>query len=108
MHEILSLLPVLLCLIAMNIALGLYNSIGVKKISFSKRKLWDGILKAAIISGSFLGLAYCFDTIDLSTIGVTPQFIIHSSILIYAGKVLLALANILGVDITKNIHIETK
>lgn len=99
MAEILNLLPVLGVAIAMNIGAGLYYNIGTKKFSFNWKTLISGIFKAAIVAGIFIGTAYCFDATDLSSIGVTPTFVITSAITLYVGKALISLGKILGIEI---------
>ena len=99
MKEILNLLPVLAVAIAMNIGAGLYYNIGTKKLTFNLKTLITGIVKAAIVAGMFVGTAYCFEATDLSSIGVTPVFVMMSAITLYVGKALLSLGKILGVEI---------
>lgn len=98
MKEILDLLPVLVLAIVMNIGAGLYYNIGTKELSFSWKILISGIIKATIISGMFVGTAYCFETIDLSSIGITPIFVMISAITLYVGKALKSLCKILGLE----------
>lgn len=99
MTEILKLLPVLAVAIAMNIGAGLYYSVGTKKLTFDCKKLISGIIKAIIVAGMFVGTAYCFEATDLSSIGVTPIFVMMSAITLYVTKALISLGKILGVDI---------
>lgn len=99
MSEIIKLLPVLFTAIAMNIAAGIYYNIGTRKLSFNTKALISGIIKAFIVSGMFIGTAYCFEATDLSSIGVTPVFIITSAITLYVSKALISLGKILGIDI---------
>lgn len=99
MKEILNLLPVLGVAIAMNIGAGLYYNIGTKNLEFNWKTLITGIIKAAIVAGIFIGIAYCFETTDLSSIGVTPVFLMTSAITLYVGKALISLGKILGVEI---------
>lgn len=99
MTEILKLLPVLAVAIAMNIGAGLYYNIGTKNLTFNWRALISGIIKAAIVAGIFIGTAYCFEATDLSSIGVTPLFIMMSAITLYVTKALISLGKILGVTI---------
>ena len=101
MTEILNLLPVLAVAIAMNIGTGIYYNIGKQKIDFRIQKLFHGIIKAGIISATFIGLAYCFETTDLSSIGVTPKFIMTSAIALYVTKAINSLGKILGIKITE-------
>jgi len=99
MYEILTYLPVLAIAMAMNIIVGMYYQIGLKKVKFDKIIFWNGLLKAGVIGLIFIGLSYCFDRVDLSSIGMTPVMIIHSAILLYVGKVVIALCKVLGVDV---------
>lgn len=99
MNEILNLLPVLAIAIAMNIGAGLYYNIGTKQTSFEWKVLISGIIKAAIVAGMFVGTAYCFEMTDLSSIGVTPIFVMMSAITLYVGKALISLGKILGIEV---------
>lgn len=99
MQEIFSIMPVLAIAMVVNIALGTYYNIGVKSLKFNYKKLLIGIAKAGIVGASFIGLAYCFDATDLSSIGATPKLIMNSSIILYVAKDLTALGKILGVDV---------
>lgn len=101
MNEILQLMPVLWVAIGLNIALGMYYKIGKEKISFNWRVLIQGIIKAIIIASSFIGLAYCFEQIDLTSIGITPKLIMGLAITLYVTKDLQHLSNILGVEIKR-------
>lgn len=98
MTEVLNLMPVLAVVIGLNILLGLYKTIGVQKLDFDKTKLINGIIKAAIIAGAFLGFAYVFSVVDLSSIGITPFLIIQVSIITYATKGITNLAQIMGIQ----------
>ena len=99
MTEILNLLPVLAVAIAMNIGAGLYYNIGEKELAFSWKILISGVVKAAIVAGMFIGTAYCFEATDLSSIGVTPVFVMMSAITLYVGKALVSLGKILGIEV---------
>ena len=101
MKEIVNLLPVLFTAMLMNIMAGTYFNIGKQNIVFNWKKLASGIIKAGIVGGIFIGTAYCFDTIDLSSIGVTPASVMLSAISLYTGKALITLGRILGIDIKK-------
>ena len=99
MKEILNLLPVLGAAISMNIAAGAYYNVGTKKLNFSWAVLRSGIIKAIIIAGMFIGISYCFETTDLSVLGVTPTLVITSAIVLYVGKAITSLAKILGIEV---------
>ena len=88
-----------LCIAALvNVLLGLYNNIGVEKYKFDIRKLISGLIKAVIIIVAFIGIAYCFDITDLNSLGLTPDMIVNTAIILYVGKSLQNLTKILGVE----------
>lgn len=99
MKEIIELIPVLAIAIVMNIAAGLYYNIGKKEIDFSWKTFMSGVIKAAIVAALFIGTAYCFEVVDLSSAGVTPLFVMSSAITLYVVKALTSLSKILGVNI---------
>ena len=99
MAEIIKLLPVLAIAISMNIAAGMYYSIGTKELLFSWKKFISGITKAAIVTFLFIGTSYCFESTDLSSLGVEPMFIMTSAIALYVGKAVVSLGKILGIEI---------
>lgn len=103
MKEILNHLPVLFIAIAMNMIAGIYYNIGRMRLRFNIRKLISGAVKALIIAGLFIGTAYCFEATDMSSIGITPLFIMVSAITLYVGKALISLAKILGVEVSDKI-----
>lgn len=83
----------------MNTIAGLYYNIGKKKLTFDKHILFSGIIKALIICSMFIGTAYCFQKTDLSSIGVTPVFVMTSAITLYVGKSVTSLCKILGIEL---------
>ncbi len=95
-------LIILAVAMSINIALGVYLKIGIEKILFDKTVFINGILKAVILACSFYGLAFCFDHTDLSSLGITPELIMLSAIILYVGKACTNLMSILGVDVRKN------
>lgn len=99
MNQIIELLPVLAVAVLMNICAGIYYNIGTGKMKFSMKILLTGIAKALIVAGLFIGTAYCFEATDLSSIGVTPPFVMTSAITVYVGKSLVSLGRILGIEI---------
>ena len=101
MKEILTLLPVLFVAVAMNIGTGVYYNVGTKNLNFSRKTFITGIVKAVIIAGTFIGAAYCFEATDLSSLGVTPDLIMTSAIVLYVGKAVVSLGKILGIEIPK-------
>lgn len=91
------LLPTLAIAIVINMLLGVYNNISIEKCDFDWKVLANGIVKAAIIACAFMGIAYAFDSTDLSAIGVTPDLIMNSAIILYMGKAVQNLIKILGI-----------
>ena len=81
-----------------NILLGLYYNLNIQNLKFDKKQFFTGIIKAAILAVSFIGLAYVFHATDLSSIGVTPVMIMNASLIIYVTKDLQNLAKIFGVE----------
>lgn len=100
-NMILDYLPILGISIIINIMLGTYYNIEMIKEIFSLHKLISGIVKATIVTISFIGLAYCFDAtgaiIDIGIMELTPEMIMTSAISIYMVKDTIKLANILGI-----------
>ena len=88
-----------LCIAALvNVLLGIYKNIGIEGYKFDVRKLINGLIKAVIIIVAFIGVAYCFDITDLNSLGVTPDMIVNTAIILYIGKSLQNLAKVLGVE----------
>ena len=88
-----------LCIAALvNVLLGLYNNIGVERYKFDIRKLINGLIKAVIIIVAFIGIAYCFDVTDLNSLGLTPDMIVNTAIILYISKSLQNLTKILGIE----------
>ena len=98
MSEILQMLPVLAVAVGINIATGMYYSIGTQKIHFNLKILITGIAKALTVAVAFIGSAYCFEAADLSSTGITPSFAMNSAILLYVGKDLGSMGKILGIE----------
>lgn len=100
MKEILTLLPVLFVAVTMNIGAGVYYNVGTKNLNFNWNTFISGIIKAAIVGGIFIGTAYCFEAMDLSSLGATPELIMTSAITLYVGKAVVSLGKILGIEVT--------
>ena len=101
-HSTLGYLPSLAVAMGVNLALGVYLNIGVKKLDFCWKKFWDGILKTVILAVAFLGLAYCFDATNLKSLGISPDTIMTAAIALYVTKDCVKLANLLGVQTGTN------
>ena len=80
-----------------NILMGIYNNVSVENCKFDFHKLLNGIIKAIIIIVSFIGIAYCFDVTDLSSIGVTPDLVVNAAIVLYVGKAMQNIMKVIGV-----------
>jgi len=99
---VIDLLPYLFLAISMNLVLGLYNSLEKLKQDFSFKKLFIGIGKAIIISYGFIGSAIVYDKlfgmINIGELEIAPDVLIKSAIIMYLGKALLNLKEILKVS----------
>ena len=95
---IMNLLPLTIA-IAANMALGVYHKIGKEHLAWNWIKFWQGIVKAGIIAGAFIGLAVVFEMTALSDTGITPSMIMTAAIVLYAVKGCRNLAGILGVKV---------
>lgn len=98
MQEMIADLFPLSIAIAVNMALGIYRKIGTEHMAWSWKKFFQGMGKAVIVGGAFLGLAYVFESTALSDTGITPSMIMTAAIVLYAVKGCKNLAGILGVQ----------
>ena len=103
MMEIFCSLGILGIAVICNILCGVYYNINVQDMKFDWIKLINGIIKAIIVAIISVGMAFIFDKMpDLAeAIGVTPMIVMNSAIILYVGKSLTGLVNILGVKIEK-------
>ena len=99
MIEIIKLLLPLSIVIVVNIALGLYYKIGITNIAFDKHVLLNGIAKAVIVAGAFVGLAFVFDTVSLGDLNINPKIIMLTAIATYAVKSCDNLVKIFGITL---------
>lgn len=101
MIETFELLGILIIAVVCNVLCGLYYNVNVKEMSFDKVKLLNGIIKAGIVAVIALGMSYVFIQMPSLTeaIGITPNMIMNSAIILYVGKVLVGLGKILGVKV---------
>ena len=80
-----------------NMALGVFEKIGLEKIKWDFNIFKMGIYKAVLLVLAFLGLSFVFNVMDLSELGITPISVITAAIFLYAGKCCKKLSLILGV-----------
>ena len=101
MSEMLIQLGLLAVAIICNILCGIYYNINIKDANFDWYKLVNGMLKAIVISAVAIGMAFVFENKpELSeAVGVTPNFVINSAIILYVSKVLVGLGKILGIKV---------
>ena len=101
MGEMLIQLGLLAVAIICNILCGIYYNINIKDANFDWYKLVNGVLKAIIISAVAIGMAFVFENKpELSeAVGVTPNFVINSAIILYVSKALVGLGKILGIQV---------
>ena len=105
MSEMLIQLGLLAVAIICNILCGIYYNINIKETNFDWYKLVNGVLKAIVISAVAIGMAFVFENKPepSEAVGVTPNFVINSAIILYVSKAIVSLGNILGIKIeTKN------
>ena len=101
MSEMLIQLGLLAVAIICNILCGVYYNINIKEANFDWYKLINGVLKAIVISAVAIGMAFVFENKpELSeAVGVTPNFVINSAIILYVSKALVGLGKILGIKV---------
>ena len=101
MSEMLIQLGLLAVAIICNILCGIYYNINIKDANFDWYKLVNGVLKAIVISAMAIGMAFVFENKpELSeAVGVTPNFVINSAIILYVSKALVGLGKILGIQV---------
>ena len=101
MSEMLIQLGLLAVAIICNILCGIYYNINIKDANFDWYKLVNGVLKAIVISAVAIGMAFVFENKpELSeAVGITPNFVINSAIILYVSKVLVGLGKILGIKV---------
>lgn len=101
MGEMLIQLGLLAVAIICNILCGIYYNINIKDANFDWYKLVNGVLKAIVISAVAIGMAFVFENKpELSeAVGVTPNFVINSAIILYVSKALVGLGKILGIQV---------
>ena len=101
MGEMLIQLGLLDVAIICNILCGIYYNINIKEANFDWYKLVNGVLKAIVISAVAIGMAFVFENKpELSdAVGVTPNFVINSAIILYVSKALVGLGKILGIKV---------
>lgn len=81
---------------AVNWALGLYDKIGVEKLTWDWKEFARGAIKIGILVGSVIGLgvAWQFSGIDLSGAGVEPLTLTTGATTYYAFRAIKHLATI--------------
>lgn len=101
MGEMLIQLGLLAVAIICNILCGIYYNINIKDANFDWYKLVNGVLKAIVISAVAIGMAFVFENKpELSdAVGITPNFVINSAIILYVSKALVGLGKILGIKV---------
>lgn len=105
MLEIIKMLLPLSLAVIINIALGTYYNISIQNLKFDKFKLLDGLTKAVIVGGSFVGLAYIVSTVSLGDFAIDPKLIMITAIGTYAVKDVGNLCKILGITIPSKANV---
>jgi hypothetical protein len=99
MLEIAKMLLPLAVVVVINIALGTYYNISIQDIKFDKFKLLNGIFKALIVGGSFVGLAYVVSAVQLGDFSIDPKLIMITAIGTYGVKSAANLCKVLGIAV---------
>lgn len=81
---------------AVNWTLGLYDKIGVEKLTWNWQEFVRGAIKIGIIAGSVIGLGFAwqYSNIDLSGAGLKPLTVTTTATAYYAYRAVSHLANI--------------
>ena len=96
MNEVLYLMLPLAVSVIVNIALGMYYNIGTQKFAFDYKILLNGIVKASIVGGSFIGLALGID-------GLSSMVIMNGALVMYGGYAVKSLYDALKVKVIKKV-----
>ena len=91
-------LPRLFVAVILNTLLGMYNNIGIRKMHFSFKILFKGLLKASLFCICLIGLSYILEAYADSYTSVTPENLLETGTLYYAGKIALSLKDMLFID----------
>lgn len=98
MIDLLHKLPVLCILIGLNIAAGMTNSMAVGKETYDKKRMLEGLTKAAIAVVSVVALGYAADIVDISNLGFTPVTMVTTGIMVYATKLAVNIVKVFGLN----------
>lgn len=80
--------------VVINWALGIYDKVGVEKITWDWHAFLRGVVKIVIIAGSVIGLGFAwqFSSIDLSGAGLEPLTLTTTATAYYAYNAIKHLA----------------
>lgn len=80
-----------------NWLLGLYDKLGVEKVTFNWKEFLRGIIKMLIIVAVAIGLGFAWEYsgIDLSGAGLTPMTVTTTATIYFAFKAIRRLAEII-------------
>lgn len=96
--ECLGYIPLLGIAMVLNIIIGTFNNVSLKKETFKIRILFRGIVKALIVCLASLGLAYIMDNIHVDVSIMTPSSLLEAAVIYYSGKVALGMKTMLFPD----------
>ena len=82
---------------AINWALGVYDKIGVEKLTWDWKAFARGMIKIVIVVGSLVGLGYVwyYSNFDLTGIGWEPMTLVTTGTIYYAAKSFKRIASII-------------
>ena len=98
--EVVNMIPILVIVMVLNTLCGVYNKIGIEKITFDCKIFINGLIKSLIVFVSLIGLAYCCDKVDFMNLETTPLVMIKGAIVGYGAKVGVSIFNILKSNVS--------
>lgn len=102
--EVFSLLPVLLTAMIMNTLTGVYQKIGIEKITFNWSIFLNGLVKLIIILVCLIGCAYCCEQVSFLELNeFAPNLIMQLGITGYVGKVACNIYKIITSHVSENV-----
>lgn len=83
-----------------NILLGTYKNVTLNKTTFKWKRLAIGAVKAVILAFGFYSLSFVLYTIPSisESVGIDAKAILIMGIVLYFGKVVIQLKDILGIE----------
>lgn len=87
--------PMLGLAILLNTLIGLFNNIAIRRFQFRWSILLTGLGRAALFVVCIFGLAFIMDHVDVIADEISPEILLQTGTLYYAGKVFIALKDMI-------------